>query len=96
MPVRRTCIGCRQVRPVTELFRVTRQSDARLAEGRTLPGRGAWLCAGSPACIDLAGKRKAFSRALRGPVGQDSIESLRAAMVERARIGRDADHGRGD
>ncbi len=92
---------------MAELFRVTRQSDTGLAEnamsqawclvvGNTLPGRGAWLCADSPTCIDLADKRKSFSRALRGPVRQDSIESLRAAMVERARIGRDVDHDCGD
>ncbi len=96
MTVRRTCIGCRQVLPESRLFRVVRGSDAELKIGRTLAGRGAWLCARSLECIDIAGKRKAFSRALRGPVKQDSIEALRAEMVERASIEGDADHICGD
>ncbi|MGK2958069.1 MAG: YlxR family protein [Acidimicrobiales bacterium] len=82
----RTCIGCRQIRQESELFRIVRGSDESLEIGRTLPGRGAWLCAGSVSCIDLASKRKAFTRAFRGHVRQETIESLRAEIAERARI----------
>jgi len=43
--------------------------------GRTLPGRGAWLCAATlPECAALALRRKAFERALRGPVDAASIQ----------------------
>lgn len=36
--------------------------EGRVVVGRVLPGRGAWL---HPACLDVALKRRAFSRALR-------------------------------
>ena len=63
----RTCVGCRARRPQPELVRVARLPDGALAVGRTLPGRGAWLCAGSVPCLEAALKRKAFARALRAP-----------------------------
>ena len=48
-------------------MRVARLPDGALKVGRTLPGRGAWLCAGSVECLRLAVQRKAFARALRTP-----------------------------
>ena len=58
------------------MVRVVRLGDGSLAVGRTLPGRGAWLCRGSPACVEVAQKRRAFERALRGPVGPGAIAGL--------------------
>ena len=73
-----------------ELVRVVRMEDGSLGIGRTLPGRGAWLCAGSASCFDLALRRKAFDRAFRAPLRAGAAESLRAKLTERARIdGRD-------
>jgi len=69
-----------------ELVRVVRSADGALAVGRSLPGRGAWLCAGSDACLELAERRKAFTRAFRAPVGIAAMNALRAALGERARI----------
>lgn len=69
-----------------ELVRVVRTADGGLAVGRCLPGRGAWLCAGSPACVNLAEQRKAFARALQSPVGAPAVDALRAELGERARI----------
>lgn len=63
-----------------------RAGDGTLVVGRTLPGRGAWLCAGSLACIDLATRRNAFQRALRGSVTERSVASLRAEQAGRARM----------
>lgn len=63
-----------------------RSGDGTLVAGRTLPGRGAWLCVGSPACIDLATRRGALSRALRGPVTEGSVATLRAEQAGRARM----------
>ncbi|MBW3615788.1 MAG: YlxR family protein [Actinobacteria bacterium] len=86
----RSCIGCRRVAPPEELVRVVRVEDGSLRIGRGLPGRGAWLCAGTPECFDLALRRKAFERAFRAPVRAEAPESLRAKLAERARIeGRD-------
>jgi hypothetical protein len=82
----RTCVGCRRTTGPDELVRVIRREDGRLEVGRALPGRGAWLCAGSPACIDMAQRRRAFDRALRGPVDASSVDRLRAEAAERARV----------
>jgi predicted RNA-binding protein YlxR (DUF448 family) len=56
--------------------RVVRRDDGTLAAGRTLPGRGAWLCRGSGDCVVTAQKRRAFERALRGPVAPGAAERL--------------------
>ena len=82
----RTCIGCRRAAPVAELVRVVAGPSGELLEGRTRPGRGAWLCAGSPACIDAAERQRAFSRALRTEVDISSIEPLRTTLARRGRI----------
>ena len=56
---------------------MVRDADGSLAIGRSRPGRGAWLCRDRPECVELADKRRAFERALRGPVGRTEVEQLR-------------------
>jgi len=56
--------------------RVVRRDDGSLAVGRALAGRGAWLCRGSTACAQTANKRRAFERALRGPVPSGAVDRL--------------------
>jgi len=58
-------------------MRVIRRSDGTLEIGRSLPGRGAWLCRASPACVDHAERRRTFDRALRGPVLPQAVAGLR-------------------
>lgn len=77
----RTCIGCRHKSGPAALARVTRHSDGSLAVGRSAPGRGAWLCAGSEACFDAAVRRRAFGRALRCDVPAHEIERLRGRLL---------------
>ena len=72
----RTCVGCGRRAPQTELVRLARAPDGGILVSRTAPGRGAWLCAGSVACLERAVKRDALRRALRGPVGRRSVDSL--------------------
>jgi predicted RNA-binding protein YlxR (DUF448 family) len=55
---------------------VVRTGAGSLALGRELPGRGAWLCRESPACVDQSTKRRAFGRALRGPVDDGEVGRL--------------------
>ena len=62
------------------LVRVVRLEGGALAVGRGRPGRGAWLCRDSPACIDLALRRRAFERALRGPVDLRQVAEIRTAL----------------
>ena len=69
----RTCVGCRRRGPQDELIRVVRRPDGTVQAGRTLPGRGAWLCAGSPACLQRAARRGALARALRAPVSAEAV-----------------------
>ena len=57
-----------------------------LATGRTLPGRGAWVCAGSPACIDAAERRKGFDRALRTTVHTHAVDDLKTSLAPRGRL----------
>ena len=65
--------------------RVIRAIDGTLEVGRTLPGRGAWVCAGLdgtmvPACLHLAERRKAFPRAMRCELADGAVSALRASM----------------
>jgi predicted RNA-binding protein YlxR (DUF448 family) len=80
------CIGCRRKAPAAELVRIARLDDGSLAVGRHLPGRGAWLCPASPACVVKAANRRAFGRALRGEVGPAQIEPLRTNPPDHARM----------
>ncbi|MGE3619692.1 MAG: YlxR family protein [Acidimicrobiia bacterium] len=72
----RTCVGCRRRASPDELVRVVRAPDGTLRVGRTLPGRGAWLCAGSVSCRERAARRGAMARALRGPVDPADVLAL--------------------
>nr|WP_277628316.1 YlxR family protein [Arsenicicoccus dermatophilus] len=81
-PTPRTCVGCRQVADRAALLRAVAVvgDDGRLLvtpdPRKRLPGRGAWLHP-DIACLDLALRRKAFSRALRAEVHVD-VELVRA------------------
>jgi predicted RNA-binding protein YlxR (DUF448 family) len=59
------------LRLVAEAGRATVDPDA------TKPGRGAYVC--GPDCAERAVKRRAVSRALRGPaeISEDFVESIR-------------------
>ncbi len=76
----RTCIGCRRVAPTERLVRVVRGSDGELRWGAGLPGRGAWLCAATPSCVEQAARREAFGRALRAPVTPGAVDRLREEL----------------
>ena len=70
----------------TELVRVVSDGE-RLVASRSSAGRGAWLCAGSPACVDLAGRRGGFARALRRPVDDAAVAALAAALAGTQPVG---------
>ena len=72
----RTCVGCRERAPKSELLRVVAGSDANGPAvvpdpDGTAHGRGAHLHP-TTACYDLAERRRAFSRALRLESGLSS------------------------
>jgi uncharacterized protein len=87
---RRRCVGCGRIAPKSELLRIAVVSDGARTRravhdaARTMPGRGAYLCASplasKPAekCISLATRRGAIARALRCAVTVDPklVESI--------------------
>ena len=79
-------MGCRRVASPDQLVRVVARPGGGLAVGRTLPGRGAWLCAGSATCLEAAARRKAFDRALRTTVRGEAVEELKTTLSGRGRI----------
>ncbi|WP_307824510.1 YlxR family protein [Geodermatophilus bullaregiensis] len=71
VPVR-TCVGCRERAPVTDLLRVVLRAGALVPDPRRrLPGRGASLHP-TPECLRAAERRRAFPRALRLPGGSSA------------------------
>jgi predicted RNA-binding protein YlxR (DUF448 family) len=73
---RRTCIGCRQVRPKAELMRLVRRTDGTVGCDPTGPGRGAYVCAGS-VCVERALKRLAHAFRRPAVAGQSLVEAVR-------------------
>ena len=62
-------------------MRVVRTPDGGLRAGRSLDGRGAWLCAATAlACLELATRRRAWARALRGEVTPRAVAELRSML----------------
>ncbi|MGI8612826.1 MAG: YlxR family protein [Nocardioidaceae bacterium] len=91
----RTCVGCRERSPRTELIRVVAVSDGVTAMltpdlRGSAHGRGAHLHP-DVMCLELARRRKAFGRALRveGPIDDSRlsahVRSLDAGPVPPAR-----------
>ncbi|MGZ4104207.1 MAG: YlxR family protein [Actinomycetota bacterium] len=72
----RTCIGCRQVRPKSELVRIVRSTDGSAVVDREAraPGRGAYVHP-TPECVARAGRRLAGA--------------LRSKNVDFSRLGRE-------
>jgi predicted RNA-binding protein YlxR (DUF448 family) len=83
----RTCVGCRTKAPRSVLMRIVaaQAGDSSLVAEPDLrlrrPGRGAWLHP-SPDCLDLAIRRRAFSRALRVPGPLDTAGLLAAVEAK--------------
>lgn len=80
MPVIRTCIGCRGRDEQANLLRFVRAGDEVVDATRPrLPGRGAYLHP-RRSCLELAIRRRAFGRALRGlPAGAVQVSRLEGA-----------------
>lgn len=81
----RTCIGCRQIAPRSELLRLVRDAEDSqrvvVDPRRRLPGRGAWLHP-DRACLTQAVKRRAFQRAFRGAVDHEAVDDFFGTIVQ--------------
>ncbi len=77
----RQCLGCREMRPKSELIRVVRSPDGDISldfRGKK-PGRGAYLCP-DVTCFARAKKSRAIERALSAQVSQEVYDALEAQM----------------
>lgn len=86
----RTCVGCRQRAPRSQLLRLVCDTSERVPRvlpdvaGR-LPGRGAWIHV-SRECMESAIRRRAFARAFTTS-GAFDISELQARIDTAAHLG---------
>ena len=79
----RMCLGCREMKPKTEIIRVVKSPDDEISLDITgkKPGRGAYVCRDT-GCLNRAVKSKALSRAFKMPVPNDIFDELQKQIDE--------------
>ncbi len=77
----RMCVGCREMKPKTELIRVVRSPEGAVSLDPTgkKPGRGAYLCRNA-ACLSRAIRQRQLERQLDTPLGEETAASLRETL----------------
>ena len=79
----RTCVACRTPGGKRGLLRVVRPPDGRgmvLDPTGKQSGRGAYLCP-TTTCLEMALKRKALERSLKATLSEETLATLRAALL---------------
>ena len=79
----RQCLGCREMKPKTELVRVVRSPEGNVSvdlRGKA-PGRGAYVCR-SAECLKRALRSRALGRSLGVEIPPEIVDTLRAQMEE--------------
>ncbi len=73
----RMCIGCREMKPKQELYRVVKCSDGNILIDKTnkISGRGAYICK-CGACLEKAHKSNALSRAFEMSIDSEIYSQL--------------------
>ena len=77
----RQCLGCREMKPKSELIRVVRSPEGEISldfRGKK-PGRGAYLCP-DPGCLAKVRKSRAIERAFSAQVDPEVYDALEAQM----------------
>ena len=71
------CLGCREMKPKKELFRVVKSPDGDVTLDFTgkKPGRGAYVCF-STECLNRAIKSKALGRAFQTQINESIVGEL--------------------
>jgi len=73
----RQCLGCREMKPKSELLRVVKSPAGAISldlSGKG-PGRGAYVCRSND-CFKRAVKSKALSRAFGARIPEETLEAL--------------------
>jgi len=76
----RTCVGCRKVKPRSELQRLAAVDGTLILNPRRVAGRSAYLCP-NPECWTVAQKRRAVERALAVPIPAEDWDRLREGIL---------------
>ncbi len=73
----RMCIGCREMKPKNELYRVVKTADGNILIDKTnkISGRGAYICKCGD-CLTRAHKSNALSRAFEMAVDNEIYSRL--------------------
>ena len=79
----RMCVGCREMKPKSELIRVVRSPEGEISIDRRgkASGRGAYVCP-SAACLKQAQRSKALERQLEHEISAEMFDAL-ALEIER-------------
>ncbi|NCB52494.1 MAG: YlxR family protein [Clostridia bacterium] len=82
MPMRQ-CLGCREMKPKSELIRVVRTPEGEILLDRRgkVPGRGAYVCP-EAACLKKAIKTRALERALETKIPEELFERLNEELED--------------
>ena len=73
----RMCIGCREMKPKSELDRIVKTPDGEIVIDKTnkISGRGAYICK-SGDCLKKAEKTNALAHAFSGSVDREIYSRL--------------------
>lgn len=78
----RQCVGCRDMKPKTELVRVikTPEDDICLDKTGRKNGRGAYICL-NPDCLNQAKKTRALERSLKTEIPEAIYQMISEEMM---------------
>ena len=73
----RKCMGCNEQKPKSELVRIVRTTEGKIAVDRTgkLNGRGAYICSSS-ACLAKVRKSRRLDKLLETSVPEEVYDEL--------------------
>ena len=79
----RQCLGCREMKPKSELVRIVRlpEGGVRVDLRGKVPGRGAYVCK-SADCLKKALRSRAIARSLQTEIPPELYEDLTQQMEE--------------
>ncbi len=80
----RMCVGCREMKPKKELYRVVCNQENKAAFDKTskASGRGAYICPNEQ-CLQKAIKSRAIERALKTEVDDSLVHQLKRELARR-------------
>lgn len=78
----RQCVGCREMKPKTELVRIIKTPEDEVCLDLTgkKNGRGAYICQ-NPECLSKAKKTNALNRSLKMEIPEEIYQTIVKEMV---------------